>query len=56
MDFDNWLDITHLRGLDDLEPLWAGEQALLQRDVDLADLARRRISSINKLKKEYEKD
>ena len=54
--FEEWLDITHLRGLDDLEPLWAAEQALLQRDIDLAALATRRIASINKLKKEYEKD
>lgn len=54
VEFEEWLDITHLRGLDGLEPLWAAEQALLQRDVDLAALAGRRISSINKLKKEYE--
>ena len=56
VDFERWLDITHLRGLEGLEKLWADEQALLQRDVDLHDLAERRIASINKLKQEYEKD
>ena len=56
VDFESWLDITHLRGLEGLEQLWADEQALLQRDVDLLSLAERRIGSINKLKQAYEKD
>jgi hypothetical protein len=56
VEFEDWLDITHLRGLDGLGPLWADEQALLQRDIDLRALAERRITSINKLKLKYEKD
>ena len=56
VDFESWLDITHLRGLEGLGQLWADEQALLQRDVDLHALACRRIESINKLKLSYEKD
>ena len=56
VEFEDWLDITHLRGLKDLGPLWADEQALLQRNIDLKELAGRRIASINKLKQEYEKD
>lgn len=56
VEFEAWLDITHLRGLEDLGPLWADEQALLQRDIDLRAVAARRIQSINNLKKQYEKD
>ena len=56
VEFEDWLDITHLRGLEDLGPLWADEQALLQRDIDLKAVALRRIHSINNLKKQYEKD
>ena len=56
VEFEDWLDITHLRGLKNLEPLWADEQALLQRDIDLHDLAARRIASINNLKLQYEKN
>ena len=54
--FEDWLEITHLKGLKDLEPLWADEQALLEREFDLRALAERRIASINHLKQEYEKD
>ncbi len=56
IEFEEWLDVTHLRGLEDLGPLWADEQALLQRDIDLRAVAARRIQSINNLKKQYEKD
>ena len=56
VEFERWLDITHLRGLDGLESLWADEQALLQREVDLLSLAESRIASINTLKQAYEKD
>ena len=56
VDFETWLDITHLRGLDVVKQLWADEQALLQRPVDLRALAERRIASINKMKQAYEKD
>ena len=56
VDFEEWLDITHLRGLSDLGGLWADEQALLERPVDLAALASRRIASIFNLKHTYEKD
>ncbi|MBP5302449.1 MAG: hypothetical protein J6Y88_04295 [Bacteroidales bacterium] len=54
--FEDWLDVTHLRGLDGLGPLWADEQALLQRQINLRSLAERRIASINKLKLKYEKE
>ena len=54
--FADWLSVTHLEGLADVEPLWAAEQALLQRDIDLKELASRRITSINNLKQQYEKD
>ena len=56
VDFESWLDITHLRGLEDLGALWADEQALLQRDINLRAVAERRIASINYLKQQYEKD
>ena len=56
VEFEDWLDITHLRGLKNLEPLWADEQALLQRDIDLHALAARRIASIKNLKLQYEKN
>ena len=56
IEFEDWLDITHLNGLENLGPLWADEQELLQRDIDLYALALRRIDSINNLKKQYEKD
>ena len=56
VEFEDWLDITHLRGIKDLKTLWADEQALLQRDIDLKALAGRRIASINHLKQVYEKD
>ena len=56
VDFETWLDITHLRGLEDLGALWADEQALLQRDIDLRAVAERRIASINNLKQQYEND
>ena len=56
VDYEKWLDITHLRGLQGLEKLWADEQALLERRVDLGALAERRIASIYNLKKSYEKD
>ena len=56
VDFETWLDITHLRGLDGLQQLWDDEQALLQRPVDLRKLAESRIESINNLKQAYEKD
>ena len=53
-DFEDWLDVTHLRGLDGLGPLWDGEQALLAQDFDLRALASRRIESIKNLKAQYE--
>lgn len=56
LDYETWLDVTHLRGLGDLSGLWADEQALLQRDIDLKSLAERRIESINNLKQQYEKE
>ena len=56
IEFEDWLEITHLNGLENLGPLWADEQELLQRDIDLYALAMRRIDSINNLKKQYEKD
>ena len=56
LDFESWLDVTHLRGLEGLEQLWADEQALLQSDIDLHALAERNIASIIKLKQAYEKD
>ena len=56
VEFEDWLDITHLRGLKNLEALWADEQALLERDIDLHNLAARRIASINNLKQQYEKN
>jgi len=56
LEFEDWLDVTHLRGLKDLGPLWADEQALFERPIDLAALASRRIASINKLKQQYEND
>lgn len=55
VDYETWLDITHLRGLDGVKQLWADEQELLLRQVDLRELAGRRIASINKLKQAYEK-
>ena len=54
--FEEWLDVTRFRGLEDLGSLWADEQALLQREVDLSAVATRRIASINNLKQRYEKD
>ena len=54
--FEEWMDITHLKGIKNLEALWADEQALLERKIDLRALAARRIESINNLKQEYEKD
>ena len=48
--------MIHLRGLEDLGALWADEQALLQRDINLRAVAERRIASINYLKQQYEKD
>ena len=56
IDYETWLDTTHLRDLGDLTPLWKREQDLLDRDIDLAALAERRIDSINNLKLLYEKD
>jgi len=56
IEFEEWLDVTHLRGLEDLGSLWADEQTLLQREVDLRAVATRRIASINNLKQQYEKD
>ena len=56
IEFEDWLDVTHLRGLEDLGSLWADEQTLLQRDIDLRAVAARRIASINNLKQQYEKD
>ena len=56
IEFEDWLDITHLRGLENLGPLWADEQTLLQRDIDLRAVAARRIESINHLKQQYEKN
>ena len=56
VEFEDWLDITHLRGLEGLGDLWAAEQTLLQRRIDLKALAERRIASINHLKQQYEKD
>ena len=59
LDYDRWLAATHLEGLDgqeDLRPLWAGEQALLEGTVDLGDLADRRIASMEHLKQQYETD
>ena len=54
--FEDWLAVTHLEGIAGLEKLWADEQALLQRNIDLSAVAQRRIDSINNLKKQYEKD
>ncbi|MCR5710821.1 MAG: hypothetical protein K6G79_10115 [Bacteroidales bacterium] len=56
LSFEDWLAVTHLQGLPGLEDLWEDEQALLQRGIDLRDLAQRRIDSINNLKLQYEKD
>jgi len=56
LEFEDWLAVTHLEGLEGLGELWADEQALLQRNVDLRAVAVRRIDSINNLKKQYEKD
>ena len=56
VEFEDWLDITHLRGLEDLESLWADEQALMERPVDLHAVAMRRIESITNLKNQYEQD
>ena len=56
LEFEDWLEVTHFRGLEGLGELWADEQALLQRDIDLKALAQRRIDSINNLKKQYEND
>ncbi|MBO4536927.1 MAG: hypothetical protein J5702_06935 [Bacteroidales bacterium] len=56
LDYEEWLDVTHLRGLGDLEPLWQREQALFRQTIDLKALAQRRIASINNLKQQYEKD
>ncbi|MBR0222923.1 MAG: phosphoribosyltransferase [Bacteroidales bacterium] len=54
--YEDWLEITHLKGLSQLGPLWSDEQALLERPVDLRALAQRRIASIQNLKLQYEKD
>jgi hypothetical protein len=54
--FEDWLAVTHLEGIDGLEPLWQAEQALLQRKLDLREIALRRIASINNLKQQYEND
>ena len=54
VEFEDWLEITHLRGIENLGPLWADEQTLMQRDIDLKALAERRIASINNLKQTYE--
>ena len=56
MDYEEWLDVTHLRGLGDLTSLWQREQALFRQKTDLKALALRRIASINNLKQQYEKD
>ena len=56
LEFKDWLYVTHMEGLPGLEQLWADEQALLQSDIDLKALAKRRIASINNLKQEYEKN
>ena len=56
VEFEDWLYITHMEGLEDLGPLWADEQELLQRKIDLKSLAERRIASINNLKQAYEKN
>ena len=54
--FEDWLAVTHLEGLDGLKPLWQAEQAMLQRKLDLREIALRRIASINNLKQQYEND
>ena len=54
--FDDWRAITHLEGLAGLDTLWADEQALFERDIDLRAVAERRIASINHLKLQYEKN
>ena len=56
LEYEDWLEVTHLKGLKDLGPLWAAEQALLEHDIDLRAVAARRIESINNLKLQYEKD
>ena len=56
LDFEDWLAVTHLKGLSGLEDLWTAEQALFGRPLDLKALADRRIASINHLKQQYEKD
>ena len=56
LEFEDWLAVTHLKGLPGLEDLWNAEQALFGRPLDLKALADRRIASINHLKQQYEKD
>ena len=54
VDFDKWLDVTYLRGIEGLEDIWAGEKALLENLPDLKALSERRIAAISNLKKQYE--
>ena len=54
VDFDKWLDVTYLRGIEGLEDIWAGEKSLLENLPDLKALSERRIAAISNLKKQYE--
>ena len=56
VEFGEWPATPPLRGLKARAPLWAAEQAMFERNIDLKALAERRIASINNLKQEYEKD
>ena len=56
IEFEDWLEITHLRGIEGLETLWSDEQALLESPIDLKAVAQRRIDSITNLKNQYEQN
>ena len=58
VDYARWLEITHLRELDDpsLIVLWEAEQEMVRRagDLSLEAIAERRVHAIQTIKQQYE--
>ena len=56
--YENWLSVTHFDKLEDpsLEDLWKAEHALVEKcaDMDLEEIAERRLNAINNISKLYE--
>lgn len=56
LSYEDWLDVTCLKGLGDLHGLWRAEHALLERGFDLEALAQHRINSMKQIQEKYEKN